>query len=547
MLTALVFALVTAPSAALQLAPELPAGANGPFLKACRTVETKLAAGDFAGARAALALLPKTTIVIDWDAAKLPAKDREQAAAARDKALEGWKKAIPAFKWSLGKQKADIQFSFVPTLPPNPDSPTPAGAVQFSSPDPKEPRIEVVIALKRGANQTPQTAADIQNEVSYALAMYYGASRNLGFGTYSTRTEDSTLRTVQVGPRDAFVARDNLKAVAILSRAVQEKTKLKPAFASMRLQATKVDGGEAVQGQVVPLTLQVANLGNSTLRLRLQPDCGCFLLNPDQTVPANGGTALLKFAVDTTEFVGPLSKQILLYSNDPDQPIVHVTVELLAKPLYRFLPAAGRVALAGPNGGMVTTYFIPSAGSNLDIENAEVEGLPADVTVTPWEGMLADPEMGEGEQMRKGYKIVVDYEGGIQRGRTFTSLTIKTNAKTALKENGEKFELLSRPIFVQVGILAMPESLRLGEIPKKPQTFHFLLTRPDVGFAIQKITSDSPFFKASFVPIREDWEYRVTVEFTGKADYGQLAAKLTILTSDKREPPIVVPISAVVR
>ncbi|MBI5708241.1 MAG: DUF1573 domain-containing protein [Armatimonadetes bacterium] len=527
------------------VAPDLPAGANEYFLRAAVRVEELLSKSDFAGARAALGQLPKTAIKIDWDDSKAPKARRAEFTEARDRALKAWKRAVPDLKWSIGKP-ADLRFSFEPTLPPNDDTPTPAGAVRFFSESPKDPRIETVLALKRGPKALVCEATDVFNEVGFTLASYYGLSRSLGAGTFTTRIESSSLRPNTVNNREAALTKQVLATVEMLRRAVQTKTPIAVARAEIRVDPMEVRGGEALQGDIVGLSLQVTNVGTAPLRLRVEPDCGCVVAGQPGIV-ATGGTALVQLKVDTTEFVGELHKKVLLHTNDPERPTVLVPIRMNVKALYRFLSPNGNVALLGANGGLHTVYFIPTPGSGLELEDADISGVEASLTVTPWEGVLADPDMNEPEKPRKGYRIVIDYGAGLPMGRSFSTLIVKTNSATALRKNGDKFEYLNRPIQVQNGILAMPESLNAGEIERSPKRFSFSITRPNSGFKIVRLQSDSPFLTLSAAPTREDWEYRVTVQYDGKSDYGMLRATLTITTDDKRQPKIVVPFRAVVR
>jgi len=533
-----------------QMGPVLPTGFNEAFLQTVLKVEKQIEQGNFAAAKATAALLPKAAVRIEWDDSKVPAIRRQELAAARDKALSAWKRMQPQFKWTFGKP-ADIRFTFVPSLPPNADTPLPAGAVQFVSDNPADPRIEVVIALKRGSPPQTVESTDVHNEVGYGLAMYYGMVRGLGFGPFATRTEASTSRYTAPGKNELLNARTALDTATKLRGMIAEKKKLIAAHPQIRIDPAALSGASASQGEVVPYTLQITNLGNSLLRVAATPDCGCVVTSQPGQIPANGGSALLQIQVDTTEFVGDLAKKILIYSNDPESPVTHVPIKLSVKPRYRIIAPTGNVALLGSNGGIYTLYFIPAEGSGLEPVQAAIEGIEgiqSDVTVTSWSGDLADPEINEPEKPRTGYRIVVDYGPGLPAGRSLSSLTLKTNAVELWGEKlGQKFETLRRPIQVQNGILANPENLNVGEIARIPQRFHFFVTRPNSGFKIVKLESSNPHLSVSSAPFREDWDYRVTVQFDGKSDYGLLEAKLTVRTSDKKNPVIVVPFRAVVR
>lgn len=528
------------------LAPAVHPLANEAFQRAAISVEEKLEKGDFAGASKALAFLPKLAIRIEWDDSKVPQNRRAEYAAARDRALNTWARSLKGFKWTFGK-RGDLKFSFVPTLPPNVDTPIPAGAVQFFSADPTDSRVEVVLALKRSSPPTSSEAADIHNEVAFGLASYYGLSRNLGSLYFSTRTESSTLRYSSVGAGEKRTAEANLAVSEKLREAINAKKRLIAARPSLRIEKLVLDGGEVIQGEVRDFGVQLTNIGNGPLKVLAAPDCTCVIVKQPPTIGPNGGSALFQVRADSTGEAGDINKKIVLYANDPDHTVTHLSVRLKVRPLYRILSPNGNIALLGSNGGVHTVYFIPAPGSGLEPADVQIVGVKAEVTVVPWTGMLADPEMNEPERERTGFKIVVDYEPGLPPGRTFSSLEVTTNAKDVLKDNADAFEKIEKPIYIQNGIVAQPESLNVGDIKKSPQRFHFMVSRPGAGFKILKLVSSNPSLKLTAAPFRGDTEYRVAVQFDGRADYGMLTATFTVYTSDKKQPPIVVPFRAIVR
>ena len=58
---------------------------------------------------------------------------------------------------------------------------------------------------------------------------------------------------------------------------------------------------------------------------------------------------------------------------------------------------------------------------------------------------------------------------------------------------------------------------------------------------------DSPFLSVELQPAKEDWEYRLTVKFDGRAAPGPLKATVTVRTNDPEQPVIKVPFQAMVR
>jgi len=106
---------------------------------------------------------------------------------------------------------------------------------------------------------------------------------------------------------------------------------------------------------------------------------------------------------------------------------------------------------------------------------------------------------------------------------------------------------LRHTLYVQRGIVALPSSLYMGELGKDPARGWFLVTRPRSPFKILGVESSSPFLKAFVENIDGGFEYRVNVVYDGRGDFGDFRATLTLVTDDKKQPRVEVPIRAVIR
>lgn len=527
------------------LGPALASGSAESFQRLCLSVEEKLQAGDFAGAKKLAALLPKVKIRIEWDDSKVPAKRRAEFAEARDRALSEWARFGAWFKYEFGKP-ADIKVTFVPSLPPNADTPIAAGAVFMFSEDPKDPRLEAVIALSRGVPAEQVEAIDVHNEFGYALAAYSGLARSIANGVFSFRTELPNRVPNLARPIELRLSSRNIDASEKLRQYANSKTRVTPAKPQLLLEPLKVEGGSYLQGETPIFSLQLTNVGNAPLHITTVPDCGCLVSKAPSVMQA-GDTAVLKVAVDTTEFVGQLKKRVILYANDAMRPIRHIPIELYAKPLYRLLCPTGTTVVVGPEGGRQEVYLVLPDGVELEPQEVRVDGISGAVAFGPWSGVLADPDMNEGAMQRKGYKFTISYGPDAPPGRLNSTLLIRTNSQDVLTRNAEKFEVLTQALIVQKGIVALPEQLRLGEISNTPRRFFFLLSRPGKPFKIRGVDSGSPFLDCRFQAVREQWEYRITVEFDGKAGFGLLKSSITIKTDDPSQKEIAVPFDAIVR
>ncbi len=123
------------------------------------------------------------------------------------------------------------------------------------------------------------------------------------------------------------------------------------------------DFGVVRQGQVLELTYDVKNEGGQPLNLEVRPTCGCTVVDFDKTI-APGASGKVKAKIDTKEFSGPITKSVLVVSNDPERPTLRLlaradvspVVNILPRPLVRMGTVAGtaaeaKVVLAPAEGG----------------------------------------------------------------------------------------------------------------------------------------------------------------------------------------------------
>jgi len=112
------------------------------------------------------------------------------------------------------------------------------------------------------------------------------------------------------------------------------------------------DFGVVAKGDKLNATFVVKNTGAAPLEItQVRPTCGCTVANFDKTI-APGGTGKIDAEVDTAGFNGPISKAVLVFSNDPATPQVNLVVkadirafiEVLPRNLIRFNVLSGEPA-----------------------------------------------------------------------------------------------------------------------------------------------------------------------------------------------------------
>lgn len=94
---------------------------------------------------------------------------------------------------------------------------------------------------------------------------------------------------------------------------------------------SSLDLGEVDQGKQLDLLYEVQNTGRSELEITVRPTCGCTVVKSVDTIPA-GNTGTIHATIDTTKFSGPITKSLMVLSNDPEQPTVKLTAKAVVNP-----------------------------------------------------------------------------------------------------------------------------------------------------------------------------------------------------------------------
>jgi hypothetical protein len=242
--------------------------------------------------------------------------------------------------------------------------------------------------------------------------------------------------------------------------------------------------------------------------------------------------------VDTSFYVGTQHKTLALYTDDPQTPAQEIPVTFKALPAYRIYRLEGEHIVSGSAHPSADVYLLLPADSKLFPQHFEVSGSPATVTMKPFEGSLADPDMEEPALPRKGYVFHITFQGSLPDGQSQDSLIISTGDPT--------FPTIQYDLLVQKGILALPPLVQLGEMTG-PLRRSFLVSRPKVPFHIKNVVTGSRCIKAVVVPGRDDSEYRVDVIYDGTGVPGDFMSVVQVKTDDPKQPLLSVPLHGIVR
>jgi len=533
MLAAIVFASLAFQS----LGPVLPPSCSSTFQSLVLSIEDALQKEDFALAKDRLRLLPKTEISFEWDDSKVPQNYRDEYRKARDQAFGIWKQRVPKMVFVSGK-KTDIKISFEPVLAVRPESGLPAGHVGFFSEDPGAPRLDYVIGLKRGRPLQASQVVDVFDDVACAVGMYFGIAD--GYATAYVMGPSDLLRVQRaaVSGTELTTLKLNMRAAKALQDAVENHVALIPAKSQLSIEKTTLEAPPSVQGDQVDFDMRVTNLGTGPLSFSMTPDCGCTVVtDPGEIAPQ--ATRLLKMVVDTRLFKKDLEKHVILYTNDPSNPVKVVTLKIPIHPRFRFISPEGDTVLVPNTGKKFPLYLIPSSGEPLNPVSCKFDGLPGTVSMQRFHGMLADPESHEGPKLLAGYKFIIDLKGNLPPGRSFATLQILTS--------NSDFPDLVWTMNAQKGIIALPDEVSMGQVGHVPCTKSFLVSGPGTGFKVLGVTTNTPNLTATARALAGSSDFVVDVTYDGKGKPGELIADVRVKTSDPSQPIVHAAIRAMIQ
>ena len=96
------------------------------------------------------------------------------------------------------------------------------------------------------------------------------------------------------------------------------------------------------KGTLIEHAFEIKNDGDAPLVITdVRPSCGCTVVRFDEQI-APGQIGQVFSAVDTTDFSGPISKSIAVFTNDPENPKLQLVVKAKVKPFVGVKPGYAR-------------------------------------------------------------------------------------------------------------------------------------------------------------------------------------------------------------
>ncbi|MCW5936605.1 MAG: hypothetical protein KIT11_04785 [Fimbriimonadaceae bacterium] len=492
-----------------------PAALSSGALRAAEQVSALSHEGDFAQAEAVLGRMPRLQFSLEYDDSAVAKADRPYFAAAKDRAFQAWKTYLTRLELVEAKVP-HVRVSFAETLPGAEGAALPAGAVCFESFNPDEPCVDVVIALHRETSKTPIDAAQVENEVLYAIGRYLGVPSGPMPGGAMDRTDEMRSGPARLAPVEAKLASENVRFTSVLEAKVKKKEAVNVAFGELFANPMQVRL-DAPDG-----SFEVVNRGDAPLRvLAVSRSEDLAVSQPDLVEP--GASKLVQVRAEEGAFAGPFRAQVDLYANDLEKPVQTIEVVRAAGPRYEFRTVGGDRVVVGRDGVQAELLLSFDRGRELKVDRAQAtDDTPVDVF--PW---ALDPEPQSG-QMAVGYRLVAHLEPFVGEKTVTVTASISDPA----------LPTLSRKFTAIGGSFARPSSTSLAALAGQRETV-IVVASALSEFEVTGVTSDLEDVEVSFARFRGN-EFRIRARL--KTDHAMPigSGAVRIKTNDPERPEITV-------
>lgn len=299
------------------------------------------------------------------------------------------------------------------------------------------------------------------------------------------------------------------------------------------------DAGNVAKGDKISHDFLIKNEGDAELEIvQVQPACGCTVAEFDKKI-APGQTGKVHAVLDTASFNGPISKGLTVFTNDPDNPQMELTVRakvqpyIAAKPGYaRYITVQGEAS----QGSIGQTLWAPDSTS-FDIVKVE---SPYPYLKTSYRE--AKPEERVADVTGKQWRVEMTLTSDAKIGPLADYVTVHTNHA--------KQKLVQIPVsgFVRPVMAVTPPVADFGRVEVKEPIRRALNVR---NFATEpiKITGldgSLPGIEALVEPIEDGREYEVRITLKPELGKGPFNGKLMIRTDSAKTPLIEIELKGIV-
>jgi hypothetical protein len=296
------------------------------------------------------------------------------------------------------------------------------------------------------------------------------------------------------------------------------------------------------KGEVVEASFKLINEGTGTLNVKtVRPTCGCTVADYPKEVAAGSEGAIVA-KLDTAEFSGPISKALLLMTDDPETPTMSLVLKAMVQPFIQVLPKPlVRINSIQTEVATQKVYMVadPKVTKSFKVVTADSEVPYIKVASR----RLDDNEKVEatsGDQ----YEITLTLTEDAPPGPINTQVVIHTDHDKAKKVPIKVYGVVRALIHVT------PPSVQFGSVEaqmKPGRNIVVVNNRPQSALEITSAEVDDPAFATDVATIKEGQRFQVAVTIKPDATPGPRDATLRLRTNDAQFSEITVPVRAAIK
>lgn len=302
------------------------------------------------------------------------------------------------------------------------------------------------------------------------------------------------------------------------------------------------DLGKILEGEIVPVSWKLENRGTADLVIdRTNSSCGCTVvkLRDEEKVIRPGGSLDLKVEFNSTNRFGEQNKTIEVFSNDPLEPILKLSLRAYVEQLYTSEPGGVinlRVLRRGETA-QKPLQIMPAAGrGDLTVTNIEMEaGSPVEARLEPYD---------KGGQ--KAARVFFAVSDSAALGPINAAATVRLRVGEVKRE--KSYTVRGEIVGDLTWLPKVLDATRQSSVPGKSLAPVTLTSTDERPFQILE-ASAGPFLNVSVGPGKKPKpgiEYLVDVTVRETAPQGPFGATLRITTDSLDQPVVEVPVFAMV-
>ncbi len=325
--------------------------------------------------------------------------------------------------------------------------------------------------------------------------------------------------------------------VATASAAETKKAKKAP---KITIEEPIADLGIVVKGDSASHEFVLRNTGDATLEiLEIRPACGCTVVDFDKTIePGESGT--VQATLNTAGLrSGDGSKGISVFTNDPENPRIQLTMQAKLRDYLVFNPGFARFVKGKGHGpGEVTQIFFAPKFDDLKILKVE---SPFPHLAVDYRPATEEEHRNEGAANQYVLTLTFDYTQAAV-GPLIGKLAVHTNHPK------QKIAWLPVSGFVRPLVAVTPPQAHYGDIedPEAMTTNFVVKSYAPFDVKVTKVSENLEGAQATVVPIEEGKSYNVQLTFDPEMPKGKFTGQLEIHTDSKIAPLITVDLTGTV-